>query len=49
MVLNKMPSNKIKKTNIKKKDNVLKELFGTLPKLKNVNLKKVRKELSPDI
>lgn len=30
---------------IKKKGNVLKELFGALPKLKDVDLKKVRKEL----
>lgn len=30
---------------IKKKSNVLKELFGALPKLKDVDLKKVRKEL----
>ena len=33
----------------KKKDNVLQELFGALPKLKNTNLKKIRKELSPEI
>lgn len=30
---------------IKKKSNVLKELFGALPQLKVVDLKKVRKEL----
>ena len=44
-----MSSNKIKKINIKEKNNVLKELFGALPKLKNVDLKKIRKELSPEI
>ena len=30
---------------IKKKSNVLNELFGALPKLKDVDLKKVRKDL----
>lgn len=30
---------------IKKKSSILKELFGALPKLKDVDLKKVRKEL----
>ncbi len=30
------------KENYKKKNNVLKELFGALPKLKNVNLRKIR-------
>ena len=30
---------------IKKKSNVLKELFGALPNLKGADLKKVRKEL----
>ena len=30
---------------IKKKSNVLKELFGALPNLKGTDLKKVRKEL----
>ena len=33
---------------IKKKGNVLKELFGALPKLKDVDLKKVRKELESE-
>ena len=33
------------KIEIKKKRNALKDLFGALPKLKNVNLKKVRKDL----
>ena len=31
------------------KNNVLKELFGALPKLKNTNLKKIRKQLFPEI
>lgn len=30
---------------IKKKSNVLRELFGALPKLKDIDLKEVRKEL----
>jgi len=30
---------------IKKKGNVLKELFGALPKLKGINLQRVRKDL----
>ena len=30
---------------IKRKSNVLKELFGAMPNLKNVDLKKVRKSL----
>ena len=30
---------------IKKKSNVLKELFGALPKLKQADLKNIRKEL----
>ena len=30
---------------IKRKSNVLKELFGAMPNLKNVDLKKVRKDL----
>ena len=30
---------------IKKKGNILKELFGALPKLKDVNLKNIRKDL----
>ncbi|MBI2651991.1 hypothetical protein HYX00_00875 [Candidatus Woesearchaeota archaeon] len=30
---------------IKKKSNVLRELFGALPKLKDIDLKEVRKDL----
>ena len=44
-----MLGNKIKKINIRKKNSILKELFGALPRLKNINLKKIRKELSPEI
>ncbi len=39
-----MLNSKIKQNN-PKKHNVLKELFGALPKLRGINLKKIRKEL----
>ena len=44
-----MPSKPKKEKIRKNKGNVLKELFGALPELKNINLKKIRKELSPEI
>lgn len=39
-----MPKHKIEKS-AKKRDNVLSELFRAMPKLKNLNLKKIRKDL----